>query len=586
MNDNSSSAPETPAAAVDERQPLDDHLPEADHLLEDQQPSDVPRSLAAVAGVLSAGIALGVGELLSGLSKQIPSLVARVGDIVINNVPGSIERWAISTLGENDKPALVIGITVISLLIGAATGIAASRRFRAAWTVFGMFGLIGALAAGSDPQRSVVLGWMSAVISAAAGLAALFLLLRSARSTFLEMSSATDGDDGAIVQRAPSRRTFVSAATAAAAVGVAAPVLGGALRRRQAQATEADRELVATALEDVTPAPTATPDAGTEPDLAGSAPPASIGVNLDSIEGITPVVVPNDDFYRIDTALVVPQLDVETWSMKITGMVDNELEFTFDDLLAMDPVEEYVTLSCVSNRVGGDLVGNARWLGVPIKKLLDMAGVQPGATQIVGRSVDGWTGGFPTAYLDDPNRVALVALAQNGEPLPVEHGFPARLVVAGLYGYVSATKWLQEIELTTLDGFDGYWIPRGWSKLGPIKTQSRVDVPNTNARLTAGTQPIAGVAWAPDRGIDKVEVQIAEIIDNEPVPGEWIEAELSADVTDNAWRQWHIAWDAPAGDHLIRVRATDGAGETQTEVRTDVAPDGATGWHTIAVRVT
>jgi DMSO/TMAO reductase YedYZ molybdopterin-dependent catalytic subunit len=567
MNDNPSSTPEAP-----------DTMP-------DDQPVDVPRSLAAVAGVLSAGIALGVGELLSGLSKQIPSLVARVGDIVINNVPGSIERWAISTLGENDKPALVIGITVISLLIGAATGIAASRRFRSAWTVFGMFGLIGALAAGSDPQRSVVLGWMSALISAAVGLAALFLLLRSARSTFLDMSPAPDADDQAALQGAPSRRTFVSVATAAAAVGVAAPVLGGALRRRQAQATEADRELVATALEDVTPAPTAAPDVG-EPDLAGSAPPASIGDNLDSIEGITPVVVPNEDFYRIDTALVVPQLDVETWSMKITGMVDNELEFTFDDLLAMDPVEEYVTLSCVSNRVGGDLVGNARWLGVPIKKLLDMAGVQPGATQIVGRSVDGWTGGFPTAYLDDPNRVALVALAQNGEPLPVEHGFPARLVVAGLYGYVSATKWLQEIELTTLEGFDGYWIPRGWSKLGPIKTQSRVDVPNTNARLTAGTQTIAGVAWAPDRGIDKVEVQIAEIIDNEPVPGEWIEAELSADVTDNAWRQWHIAWDAPAGDHLIRVRATDGAGETQTELRTDVAPDGATGWHTIAVRVT
>ena len=583
MNDNTSSAPEAPEAPetlVDDSQPLDNH-----HMLEDQPVGDVPRSLAAVAGVLSAGIALGVGELLSGLSKQIPSLVARVGDIVINNVPGSIERWAISTLGENDKPALVIGITVISLLIGAATGIAASRRFRAAWTVFGMFGLIGALAAGSDPQRSVVLGWMSALISAAVGLAALYLLLRSARSTFLDMSASPDTEEQAGLQRAPSRRTFVSTATAAAAVGVAAPVLGGALRRRQAQATEADRELVATALEDVTPAPTATPDAG-EPDLAGSAPPASIGDNLDSIEGITPVVVPNEDFYRIDTALVVPQLDVETWSMKITGMVDNELEFTFDDLLAMDPVEEYVTLSCVSNRVGGDLVGNARWLGVPIKKLLDMAGVQPGATQIVGRSVDGWTGGFPTAYLDDPNRVALVALAQNGEPLPVEHGFPARLVVAGLYGYVSATKWLQEIELTTLEGFDGYWIPRGWSKLGPIKTQSRVDVPNTNARLTAGTQPIAGVAWAPDRGIDKVEVQIAEIINNEPVPGEWIEAELSADVTDNAWRQWHIAWDAPAGDHLIRVRATDGAGETQTEIRTDVAPDGATGWHTIAVRVT
>ena len=226
------------------------------------------------------------------------------------------------------------------------------------------------------------------------------------------------------------------------------------------------------------------------------------------------------------------------------------------------------------------------WLGVPIKKLLDMAGVQPGATQIVGRSVDGWTGGFPTEYLDDPNRVALVAVAMNGAPLPIEHGFPVRLVVAGLYGYVSATKWLKEIELTTLDDFDGYWIPRGWSKLGPVKTQSRIDVPAGNARLNAGSQAIAGVAWAPDRGVERVEVLVTPIVNGEPVPSdEWIDAELSGDLTTNAWRQWFVPWEAPTGDHLIMVRATDRTGETQTFERTDVAPDGATGWHTIAVRV-
>jgi hypothetical protein len=212
--------------------------------------------------------------------------------------------------------------------------------------------------------------------------------------------------------------------------------------------------------------------------------------------------------------------------------------------------------------------------------------VQPGATQIVGRSVDGWTGGFPTEYLNDPARVALVAVAMNGEPLPTQHGFPVRLVVAGLYGYVSATKWLKEIELTTWDDFDGYWITRGWGKEGPIKTQSRIDVPNANARLDGGGQPIAGGAWAPDRGIAKVEVLITEVLDGEEEPNEnWIEAELSGDVTDNSWRQWMVPWSAPTGDHVIRVRATDGQGVTQTAERSRVDPDGATGWHTIAVRV-
>ena len=239
----------------------------------------------------------------------------------------------------------------------------------------------------------------------------------------------------------------------------------------------------------------------------------------------------------------------------------------------------------MSNEVGGDLVGNARWLGVPIKKLLDMAGVQAGATQIVGRSVDGWTGGFPTAYLDDPDRVALVAVAMNGEPLPIQHGFPVRLVVAGLYGYVSATKWLKEIELTTLEDFDGYWITRGWSKLGPIKTQSRIDVPRGNSLVDAGDHVLAGVAWAPDRGIDRVEVGIAQVVDNRETPGVWVEAELSEDVTDTSWRQWRLPWTFEPGDWLLSVRATDGDGQTQTAIRAPVAPDGATGWHRIVVRV-
>jgi DMSO/TMAO reductase YedYZ molybdopterin-dependent catalytic subunit len=536
---------------------------------------------AATSGVLAAGVALGVGELLSGISNKIPSLIIRVGDVVIENSPGSVERWAIDTLGTNDKPALIVGITLISLLLGGLTGIAASKKFTAGVTIFVLFGLLGGLAAGSDPQRPAGWAWFSAILAAAAGTATLYLLLKTVRA----LPNAAASPD----QLANSRRGFLGAAIGAAAVSVAAPVVGTALRSRQSAQVEGDRENVAAALNSIdTPstgsATSLSAGSGTSLESESAAVPEL--TSFDDIDGIATLVTPNNNFYRIDSALSVPRIDVETWSMKITGMVDQEIELTFDDLLAMDPVEEFVTLSCVSNNVGGDLVGNARWLGVSIKKLLDMAGVQPGATQIVGRSVDGWTGGFPTEYLNDPDRVALVAVAMNGEPLPTQHGFPVRLVVAGLYGYVSATKWLKEIELTTWDDFDGYWITRGWGKEGPIKTQSRIDVPNANARLDGGGQPIAGVAWAPDRGIAKVEVLITEVLDGEEEPNEnWIEAELSGDVTDNSWRQWMLPWSAPTGDHVIRVRATDGQGVTQTAERSRVDPDGATGWHTIAVRV-
>lgn len=541
------------------------------------EPLDRPvsKGTAAAAGVLAAGVALGIGELLSGLSNKIPSLIVRVGDVVIDNSPGSVEKWAIDTLGTNDKPALIIGILVISLVIGAATGVAAAKDFRLGITVFALFGLIGGLAAASDPQRPAGWAWFSALLAATAGAATLYYLLKAAHSLWNAGATADE--------MAASRRGFLGAAAGAAAVGVAAPVIGSVLRSRQSAEVEGDRDSVAAALDSLE---TASPETSAN-SLASESTQMPELASFDDIDGIASLISPNDNFYRIDSALSIPRIDVDSWSMKITGMVDQELEFTFDDLLGMNPVEEFVTLSCVSNRVGGDLVGNARWLGVPIKKLLDMAGVQPGATQIVGRSVDGWTGGFPTEYLDDPDRVALVAVAMNGEPLPTQHGFPVRLVVAGLYGYVSATKWLKEIELTTIDDFDGYWITRGWSKLGPIKTQSRIDVPNANARLVSGDQPIAGVAWAPDRGVAKVEVLITDIVDGEEVPNEnWIEAELSNDITDNSWRQWMVPWSAPAGDHVIRVRTTDGDGTTQTPVRTDVAPDGAAGWHTIAVRVT
>jgi DMSO/TMAO reductase YedYZ molybdopterin-dependent catalytic subunit len=295
-----------------------------------------------------------------------------------------------------------------------------------------------------------------------------------------------------------------------------------------------------------------------------------------STPGITPIVVPNNDFYRIDTALIVPQVDPSGWKLTIKGMVDNEMTYTYDELVARASTVEPVTLSCVSNEVGGNLVGNAVWQGVPLVDLLNEAGVQPGATQIKSSSVDGWDCGFPTDLAFD-GRTALVAIGMNNEPLPAAHGFPARIVVAGLYGYVSATKWLDSIELTTLEAFDGFWIPRGWSKLGPIKTQSRIDTPRSRDALSAGTIPIAGVAWAPDTGIERVEVRIDG--------GEWNEATLGESLGINAWRQWVLRWEAQPGRHTLEVRATDATGTTQTEVRTPVDPDGASGWHTVEVDV-
>jgi DMSO/TMAO reductase YedYZ molybdopterin-dependent catalytic subunit len=352
------------------------------------------------------------------------------------------------------------------------------------------------------------------------------------------------------------RRRFLG--TSLAVIGLAAT--GGALGR-----VLLDRGRLA-----------ATPPAGGIPAPAATGAPVPAGADLE-IDGVAPIVTPNQEFYRIDTALIVPRPDVRTWRLRVTGRVDRPLELTYEELVAMPLHEQYVTIACVSNEVGGGLVGNALWRGVRLKELLERAGVHADATQIVGRSVDRFTVGFPTAWALADDREALVAVAMNGEPLPAQHGYPARLIVPGLYGYVSATKWLAEIELTRWEDFDAYWVPLGWAKEAPILTQSRIDVPRDGARVTAGTVPIAGVAWAPDRGISAVEVQVDE--------GGWQPAELSTPISDATWVQFVHRWDATAGDHVVRVRATDGNGDVQTDQRTPPPPDGARGHHTIRVEV-
>ena len=301
----------------------------------------------------------------------------------------------------------------------------------------------------------------------------------------------------------------------------------------------------------------------------------------DEVRGISPYITPItpiDEFYRIDTAVRAPQVNPANWRLRFTGMVDRPYELTFDDILAMDLSDHVITLSCVSNPVGGQLVGNAMWTGVPLAVLLERAGVQGAANQVVGRSVDDFTAGFPIGAVHD-GRNAILAIGMNNELLPISHGFPARLVVAGLYGYVSAVKWIDEIHLTTWDGFDGYWVPRGWSKRGPIKTQSRIDTPRSNARLRVGeTTSVAGIAWAPTRGIERVETKIG---------GEdWTPCHLGQALGDESWVQWHREWTPDrSGTHQIQVRATDGTGTTQGGFGVPPRPNGAEGWHSLRVDV-
>jgi DMSO/TMAO reductase YedYZ molybdopterin-dependent catalytic subunit len=295
------------------------------------------------------------------------------------------------------------------------------------------------------------------------------------------------------------------------------------------------------------------------------------------VEGIQSFVVPNDEFYRIDTALVVPQVSKASWKLTIDGLVDRPMELTFDDLLERPQIERLITLSCVSNEVGGDLVGNALFQGVRLADILNEAGLQEGAEQVVSRSIDGWTCGSPTEVVMD-GRDAMLAIAMNGEPLPAQHGYPVRIVVPGLYGYVSATKWVTDIRLTRWDDFDAYWIPRGWSKLGPVKTMARIDTPRSGS-AKSGVVPIGGVAWAVHRGISAVQVRIDD--------GEWIDAEMGGVPSVDTWVQWVYGWDTAglSGSHVVEVRAVDGEGVVQTEEPKAVAPDGAQGYHRITIDV-
>ncbi|MGW3962107.1 molybdopterin-dependent oxidoreductase [Amycolatopsis sp. NPDC005003] len=510
-----------------------------------EAPPEAPRRLslpvATLIGLLALAAALGVGHLVAGFVGYTASPFIAVANYVVDHSPTAIVKWAERTLGTWDKPVLKIGLAVVLVLFALLAGQLSRRTPRAGQVLVFVLGAAGVAAvyARSDLGQVSLLAPVAALV---AGLAVFTVLHRIALPVDV------------VDERGFDRRKFLRAGVGVAAGSGIAAVVG------QVAGTSSNAENSRAAVGPLVPARTAPP-------LPADADFAKLGS--------PPFLTPNADFYRIDTALVVPQIRAEDWRLKIHGMVDRQVTFSYADIRNRPLVERRVTLTCVSNEVGGPLISNASWIGVDLVDLLEEAGVQAGAEQMFATSTDGWTCGTPANVALDPARGAMLAIGMNGEPLPVEHGFPARIVIPGLYGYVSATKWVESLEFTRWDARQAYWLSRGWAEQAPIKTESRIDTPSGFAGVTAGKVRLAGTAWAQHTGIAKVEVRLDQ--------GEWREATLSAEVSKDTWRMWWIELDVPKGTHQASVRATDQDGYTQTENRADPVPDGATGWHSVTL---
>jgi DMSO/TMAO reductase YedYZ molybdopterin-dependent catalytic subunit len=522
---------------------------------------------AALAGVVSAAAFLAAAELVALVVAPSASPLLAVGSVVIDIVPQGLKELAISTFGEYDKIALLVGLGIAVVIAAAIAGILELVRPPLGAVLFVVAGVASG-AAVLTRSGAGVLSALPPLAGTIAGVVVVLMLGRRLRGwrdgvtaqhpapesggSVAAVASTEGASDAAGASRRGFLRLGVITAVASVAVGIGA---------RVASATTASVAAVRDALRLPAPKSTVTVPAGAELD----------------IEGLSPLITPNADFYRVDTALTVPTIDPATWSLVIDGMVDQRIELSFDDLVGLGLDEYGVTLTCVSNEVGGGLVGNAIWQGVPIRDILRMAGPRDGADMVLSRSVDGYTASTPLEALTDDGRNAIFAVAMNGEPLPLEHGFPVRMVVPGLYGYVSATKWVTELKVTTFAEDEAYWTPRGYAAEGPIKMSSRIDTPRSGTPVTAGTIPIAGMAWAQTVGIERVEVSIDD--------GEWQSATLSAPVNADTWVQWYLEWEASAGTHYVTVRAVNKAGEMQTEERAPIAPDGSSGWQRTLVTV-
>ena len=528
----------------------------------------------ALTGLLTAAVALGVAELAAALISASSAPVIAVGETAINLTPIPVKEFAITHFGTHDKEALLTGIVVFLVAFAALIGVAAVRRIGYGLAGLAVFAGIGMAAAVHLPTGTAVdvIPTLAGVGVAAVTMVVLVRALRAAYPAApaamaagpyladLKPSASQDYQvdlpDPRPAASGPDRRRFLIAGAGAAAL---AAVAGGAgdklLSRFSVASSRAQVRLPAAAVR------AAAVPAGTEL----------------RIPGLTPFFTPNASFYRVDTDLVLPQVSPENWTLRIDGMVDHPLDISFAELLKMPLTEADITLVCVSNQVGGTYNGNARWLGVPLAGLLRRAGVQAGADQVLSTSTDGMTISTPVGTIMD-GRDALLAVGMNGQPLPIAHGFPARMIVPGLYGYVSATKWVSKLTLTTFAKQQAYWTQRGYSAQAPIKTESRIDVPKPLSQIAAGRVAVAGVAWAPATGIAGVEVSV----DNGP----WQHATLAAADGIDTWRQWMWAWDAKPGLHNLQVRATDNSGVTQTSQRAYPVPNGASGWDSTVVTVT
>lgn len=524
-------------------------------------------ALAALSGLLAGFASLAVAELVSAAVRPEASPVTAVGGAAIDRTPAGVKDWAIRNFGEDDKLVLQLGIVVTLALFALVVGLLALRHRRAGSAAVLVFGVVGTAAAVSRPDSTGLVDGLPSLLGAVVGAVLLYALIGRLtgphRATGREREQESGQDDEQEHEAGWDRRGFVIAATAAAAASTAAGAVGRALNSRSSQNAVASREAV------------------TLPKPASPAKPIPAGAQL-RLRGLSPFTTPNGSFYRVDTALVVPKVDADSWRLRIHGKgVRRDLEFTYQDLLERPLIEREITLCCVSNEVGGPYIGHARWIGVRLADLLKEAGVKPPsrggeADQIIARSVDGMTLGTPVEDVMD-GRDAMLAVGMNGEPLPFVNGFPVRMLVPGLYGYVSACKWIEDIELTTFDDYDAYWVKRKWARKAPIKTQSRIDTPKPFGRPEAGTVMVAGVAWAQHRGIEKVEIRVDD--------GPWRPAQLAEQGTVDTWRQWSYPWKATPGGHTLTVRATDRTGELQTEERTKTVPDGASGWHSVVVTV-
>ncbi|MGH3120342.1 MAG: molybdopterin-dependent oxidoreductase [Streptosporangiaceae bacterium] len=528
-------------------------------------------AVGGLIGLLAVAAALGVAQLVAGITGMAGEPVIAVGSAAIDLTPVPVKDFAIQHFGSHDKTVLLTGIYVVLALFAMVTGILARRRLGYGLAGLAVFAALGVGAVATRPVSGPV-DAVPALAGVAAGALVLFFLVRAAPApaarrsesavpatepvAVAPSSSGRGGPGAGAPGGAPDRRRFLLIAAGAAALAAGGAGAGQALLSRFN--VSAARSAIAL------PAPAVT----------GPRPPG--GAQLD-VPGISPFTTPNGSFYRVDTALSLPQVPPETWHLRVHGMVERELDITFDQLLKRPLTEADITLACVSNQVGGPYVGNARWLGASLAGLLREAGVKRGADQILSTSADGWTCGTPIETVMD-GRTALLAVGMNGAPLPVAHGFPARMMVPGLYGYVSATKWVVDLEITTFAAARPYWVQRGYSTRAPIKTESRIDVPRPLAQVKAGRTAVAGVAFAPHRGIDAVQVRA----DNGP----WNEARLATVPGIDTWRQWVWEWDAPHGLHTLQVRATDGTHATQPSRRVPIFPNGATGWDTVTVTVT